>query len=89
MRDTLPCIGAGARVTLPPNAWPIAWWPRQTPRIGVVSLAAPMRSRQIPASLGVQGPGDRTIASGRAASASSTPIASFRHTDTSAPSSPR
>jgi len=24
MRDILPCIGAGARTTLPPNAWPIA-----------------------------------------------------------------
>ena len=64
MRLTLPCIGTGARTTCPPNAWPIAWWPRQTPRIGILPAAAAIRSRQMPASFGVHGPGDSTIASG-------------------------
>ena len=30
----LPCMGFGARTTRPPKASPIAWWPRQTPRMG-------------------------------------------------------
>ena len=34
MALTFPCIGSGARITLPPNAWPIAWCPRQTPNSG-------------------------------------------------------
>src|SRR6476620_4980259 len=37
MVDVLPCIGTPARTTAPPNTAPIAWWPRHTPRIGVVS----------------------------------------------------
>ena len=48
-----------------------------------------IRSRQMPASFGVQGPGESTIASGSAASTSSTAILSLRCTATSAPSSPR
>ena len=39
----------------------------------------------MPASFGVQGPGERTIASGLAAITSATEISSFRQTDTSAP----
>src|SRR5580704_16595154 len=26
MPESLPCMGSGARTTLPPNTWPIAWW---------------------------------------------------------------
>ena len=62
--DSLPCTSVGARTTLPPKAWPIAWWPRQTPRIGIVGDALAITSRQMPASFGVHGPGDSTIASG-------------------------
>src|SRR5207247_1352109 len=40
MPDSLPCIGTGARTTFPPNTWPIAWWPRQTPNRGTCALAA-------------------------------------------------
>src|SRR3970282_796223 len=32
--EVLPCMSFGARTTLPPKAWPRAWWPRQTPRSG-------------------------------------------------------
>ena len=87
--ETLPCIGSGARTTVPPNAWPIAWCPRHTPSSGTRPAAAAIRSRQIPASLGVQGPGDSTIASGCIASASATDSLSLRHTSHWAPTSPR
>ena len=52
--------------------------------------AAAIRSRQMPASVGVHGPGDSTIASGCIAMASATDSLSLRH-DTShwAPTSPR
>ena len=43
----------------------------------------------MPASFGVQGPGDSTIASGSAAITSATEILSLRCTTTSAPSPPR
>ena len=43
----------------------------------------------MPASFGVQGPGESTIASGSRESASSTVILSLRTTTGSAPSSPR
>ena len=66
--ESLPCTGTGARITLPPKAWPMAWWPRQTPKIGMCTEARLIRSRQMPASLGVHGPGDSTIASGSRAS---------------------
>jgi hypothetical protein len=58
MREVLPCITLPARTTLPPNAWPIAWWPRQTPRIGAFTRA--IASRLMPASFGVHGPGETT-----------------------------
>ena len=81
---------AGARTTLPPKAWPMAWWPRQTPRIGD-GRARPSRSVQgrCPASFGVQGPGESTIASGLAEITWPTLILSLRCTTVSAPSSPR
>ena len=43
----------------------------------------------MPASFGVQGPGDSTIASGWRASASATEILSLRQTSQRAPTSPR
>ena len=51
--------------------------------------AAVIRSRQMPASFGVQGPGDSTIASGWRASASATLSLSLRDTSQRAPTSPR
>ena len=83
----LPCISLAARTTLPPNAWPSAWWPRQTPSSGTGERRT--SSRLMPASSGVPGPGEITIFSGPSASASSTESASLRTTFTSAPSSPR
>ena len=47
-----------AFTTLPPNAWPIAWWPRQTPRIGISPAKRRIAASEIPASFGVQGPGE-------------------------------
>ena len=65
MVPSLPWTISPARTTLPPKAWPIAWWPRQTPSSGVrVSAAAAISARQMPASFGVQGPGESRIAEG-------------------------
>ena len=59
MREVLPCMTRSARTTLPPNAWPIAWWPRHTPRIGTLPGEALAISRsEMPASSGVHGPGE-------------------------------
>jgi len=44
------------------KAAPMAWWPRQTPRMGTLPDMWRMRPMEIPASCGVQGPGERTIA---------------------------
>ena len=51
--------------------------------------AAAISSRQIPASLGVHGPGESTIASGLSAMASATEIRSLRRTSHCAPRSPK
>ena len=69
MRDgqTLPCIGAGARITRPPKCWPIAWWPRQIPSKGSrASAQAATSASEMPASSGVPGPGEIRIAVGPA-----------------------
>jgi outer membrane receptor protein involved in Fe transport len=55
---------AGARTISPPKAAPIAWWPRQTPNVGIRALKWRITAQEIPASLGVQGPGEITIFSG-------------------------
>ena len=55
----------------------------------MVGAACLIRSRQMPASFGVQGPGESTIASGSAAITAAGAILSLRWTTTSAPSSPR
>ena len=81
MVPSLPWTISAARTTLPPKAWPIAWWPRQTPMSGVrVSAAAAMSARQMPASSGVQGPGERRMAEGCIAIAACTSISSLRRT---------
>ena len=49
MGEVLPCISVLARTTSPPKAWPIDWWPRQTPRMGMVSAAVSISDRQMPA----------------------------------------
>src|SRR5665213_3790766 len=38
----LPCIRLLARTTWPPKTWPIAWWPRQTPSMGMSAAPADM-----------------------------------------------
>ena len=78
--ETLPCIGTGARTTSPPKACPIACMPRQTPRIGTRGPQSRITSRQMPASFGVQGPGDSTIASGASARSFSAVVSSLRTT---------
>ena len=58
-------MSRSARTTSPPNASPMAWWPRQTPSSGTPAAAAARTSGTlIPASRGVQGPGEITIAAG-------------------------
>jgi hypothetical protein len=57
--------------------------------MGISALKRSISARQMPASLGVQGPGDSTIASGAMAAISSSVILSLRTTVVSAPSSPR
>ena len=78
-----------ARTTRPPKAWPIAWWPRQTPMMGIRVWNVRTTSQVIPACSGEQGPGERKIASGFIASISTRVISSFRRTATSSPSWPR
>jgi hypothetical protein len=49
---------AVAGTTRPPKAWPIAWWPRQTPRSGVPRLGRGRDQRQADAgAVGVAGAG--------------------------------
>ena len=54
---------SGARVTVPPKAAPMAWCPRQTPKIGTLPPWSRTTSTQTPASSGVPGPGERRIPS--------------------------
>jgi len=78
-----------ARTTLPPNAAPIAWCPRHTPRIGRRPAWASMAGTHTPASAGEHGPGESTTRSGASAPMPSTSISSLRTTRTSSPSSPK
>ena len=41
----LPCISRPARTIVAPNAWPIDWWPRQTPSSGHLA-GKPLGTRQ-------------------------------------------
>ena len=54
----LPCTGWWV-MTLAPHAWTSAWWPRHTPRVGIpASGKRRTASSEMPASLGVHGPGE-------------------------------
>ena len=70
--DVLPCITRSARTTSPPYASPIAWCPRHTPRIGIVLPHRRITSTVMPASFGVHGPGESTMADGARSPISST-----------------
>ena len=62
------------------------WWPRQTPRIGVVAPSAPMSGTDTPASRGVQGPGEMRTCEGESAATSATVTSSQRTTSVARPS---
>ena len=49
-----------ALTTFAPKAAPIDWCPKQTPKIGIEPENCLIASTDIPASLGVQGPGEIT-----------------------------
>ena len=65
------------------------WCPRQTPRIGICAPKRRTRSLLIPASRGVQGPGEMQMCLGANAAISSSEISSFRLTTSWQPSSPK
>ena len=65
----------------------MAWWPRQTPSSGTAPESSRMAGSEMPASAGVQGPGEITIASGARARMPATSRASLRATRTVSPSS--
>ncbi|MOA51468.1 hypothetical protein D3C78_1746200 [compost metagenome] len=56
----LPCICCWARMMRPPNAAPMLWWPRHTPRMGSLPAKCLMAATEMPASAGEQGPGEAT-----------------------------
>ena len=60
--DVFPCISSLALTIFPPKVWAIAWWPRQTPKIGLRLANSLKISRHMPDWSGSPGPGDRTIA---------------------------
>ena len=56
----------GARTIAPPNASPIAWWPRQTPRIGIAPAKRSDRGdRDARLAAACTGPGEIDDAVGR------------------------
>jgi len=82
-----PCISP-PRTTVPPKYWPMDWWPRHTPSNGFPAAAqAPTKSSEMPASLGVQGPGEMRNALAPLRRAWSAVNASLRTTCVSAPNS--
>ena len=87
--DVFPCISLLARIIFPPNACPIDWCPRQTPRRGIFPAQRSMASRLIPALSGSHGPGETTKPSNPSSLRSSMPMASLRTTSCSAPNSPK
>ena len=64
MRLTLPCIGTGARTTSSAERLADRLVAETDAEDRDLPAAAAIRSRQMPASFGVHGPGDSTIASG-------------------------
>ena len=73
-------MSRAARTTRPPNASPMDWWPRQTPRMGISPAKRRMAATEMPASAGVHGPGEMSSRSGRRAASLSTVMASLRNT---------
>ena len=71
---------ARAWTIFPPNAWPIDWWPRHTPRIGILPAKRWIAGTEIPASVGVHGPGEITMCFGASRSTSSSVSSSLRIT---------
>ncbi len=68
-------------MTLPPHAWTSAWWPRQTPSVGIPACGKRRTaSSEIPASSGCTGRARRSRGHSRAASSSSTVARSLRTT---------
>src|SRR3972149_4881515 len=59
------------------------WWPRQTPRMGMRGPRRRITSRPTPASSGVPGPGEMTIAAGATSSSVSTSTATLPEARTS------
>ena len=59
----LPCINLFACMIFDPKTWPIIWWPRHTPSIGILLYNDLTIFIQFPAWLGFPGPGDITILS--------------------------
>ena len=60
--DSLPCIGTGARTTAPPIGLADGLMAEADAQDRHSALAAALiSSRQMPASFGVQGPGDSTM----------------------------
>ena len=51
MGEVFPCMTRSARTMSPPNAAPIAWWPRQTPRMGVTPVKRRITGTEMPAIL--------------------------------------
>src|SRR6218665_2164201 len=62
MTLVLPCINCRARTMVPPNAAPMLWWPRHTPRIGSLPAKCPIAGTEMPASAGNALQGDRVVA---------------------------
>ena len=89
MGDVLPCIRRSARTTRPPYACPMAWWPRQTPKMGSSAPRSRRTASEMPASFGVHGPGEMRMPWGARARMPATSMPSFLKTSTLAPSSPR
>ncbi len=83
MGCTLPCTMSLAPTMFAPNAYPMAWWPRHTPRIGTSPANARITSIMHPASSGRPGPGDKMMALGASARMPATSMASLRMTCTS------
>ena len=64
IKEVLPCLISFALITVPPNDSPRHWWPKQTPNIGNLGAKYLIVSLDIPASVGLQGPGEMISPSG-------------------------
>ena len=58
-----PWTNSLAWIILDPNIWPIIWWPKQTPSIGIFLYSLLTMLIQFPDWLGLPGPGEITILS--------------------------